>query len=506
MWKLLQKIYQLVRQGFKKETEIPYTLAFTLQNEELVFAYFEPLSHALIQYGSVEFSKEELPEITLAGLAQEKKLKSTECIYILPPSDYQLLLVNKPNTPDEELKTSLRWVIKGFIEESVDLLIIDYFLLPKGHDQKQKLYVATTEIEKIKKINQLLRHAGFRLKQVSIPELSLLNLCNNLPHHTDSLAMLVNDLQKTFIMLIEQQEIRFIRTLKSTNENELCEEIHRTFDYYHAQLGNTIPKKIFLDPYFATQEELIKKLSTDLALPIENIDLNKVVHAIPPIHQEEQARYLNIIGTANSFITAKQSINLGNSFVKTENIRFSFLQMLLISIALFVLLLTTTSYHLIHFYSLKNKANQISKEKNSLTSSIAQLAKKYQSLVSVVGSSKEDSPANASKKQALANILKNYVQPEAQKKRFSSYLTNLSETTPPPIWFEKIHIENNTNLLLLQGRALSTDNIMDFNKKLNEMELFKNFHPRPFDIKKAKEESAFSFNIQDTKEEQEETK
>jgi MSHA biogenesis protein MshI len=499
MWQLLQKFYLLIRPGFKK-TEPLYTLVLTIQNEEIVFAYFEPESYLLRQYGSTPFVKTEPIEITLAKLIQEKKLRLAKCIYVLPVTEYQLLLVNKPDTPDEELKTSIRWVIKDFIEQSIDTLTVDYFLLPKNADQKQKLYVASAETEKIKKINQLIRHAGLTLKQITIPELALLNLCNPMEGTNDCIAFLLRTPQKTFIMIMENQNIHLIRTLKSTNETELCEEINRTFDYYHLQLQHSAPQKLILDPSFIESENLIKKLSTELKLPVESIDLNKAVNAIPPIEKAEQSRYLSLIGAGLK--TAQQSVNLGDSITKTEIVRFSFAKILLLFSSLVFLLLSISSYHILHFYSLKSTANQITKKKNNLTTQINSLTKKYISLSEVVGSGgKENAPANISKKLALDNILKNYVQPNLQKKRFSFYLTSLAETILPSVWLEKIRVENNINLVSLQGYANTTDNIMDFSKKLNETDLFKDFHLRPFDIKKSKEGSAFSFTIETEKKE-----
>src|SRR5690242_7175992 len=51
-------------------------------------------------------------ERQLERVAKELGFGRHQCLALLPPSDYQMLLVEAPNVPALELKTAVRWRIK----------------------------------------------------------------------------------------------------------------------------------------------------------------------------------------------------------------------------------------------------------------------------------------------------------------------------------------------------------------------------------------------------------
>src|SRR5687767_13665814 len=94
-------------------------MAITIENEALKFAHAERASG-------------DKPRLAAAGIrelegpgSEERASKSLhadrrQCLTVLQPKDYQLMLVDAPNVPAIELKKAIRWQVKDLLDYHVD--------------------------------------------------------------------------------------------------------------------------------------------------------------------------------------------------------------------------------------------------------------------------------------------------------------------------------------------------------------------------------------------------
>ncbi|NQZ53052.1 MAG: hypothetical protein HRT93_02240 [Piscirickettsiaceae bacterium] len=66
----------------------------------------------------------------LAKLSKKHQLDTIQCIFILNPDDYQILQIDAPEVPKQELSTALRWHIKDLIDFHIDDVVLDHLELP----------------------------------------------------------------------------------------------------------------------------------------------------------------------------------------------------------------------------------------------------------------------------------------------------------------------------------------------------------------------------------------
>lgn len=115
---------------FAKQTRVPGWFAASVGAQELEFVHGQHSSSgksAITLYGS---HKLEAETQGLQKLGQAMHLGQYQCAALLKPGDYQLLLVEAPNVPKDELKSAIRWRIKDMIDYHIDDATVDVLDIP----------------------------------------------------------------------------------------------------------------------------------------------------------------------------------------------------------------------------------------------------------------------------------------------------------------------------------------------------------------------------------------
>ena len=109
------------------------------------------------------------------------KLPIKDVIAVLPLDRTQLLQIETPTVPPEEIKAAARWRIKDMVEAHLDDLTIDVMRLGDGRPRTvQHLYVIAAVNSAINETNVLLTAAGMELAVIDICETAQRNLQNAL--------------------------------------------------------------------------------------------------------------------------------------------------------------------------------------------------------------------------------------------------------------------------------------------------------------------------------------
>ena len=218
---------------------------------------------------------------TLGEMVAKHNLQASTCHVVLSNQVYQLLQIDKPNVPDNEIASSLPFIAKEFINEAIDTVVFDYFSVP-NQNKINLVYCPKSVVELIVTATE---QAKLELVSIGIEELATANLFNS---HAD-------DDQKTTQMLISQQDhqevnltiiydnqlyfsrrLRGFSRLRDLQENQLDSplldnfslEIQRSADFVVSQLKLPEVKKINLALPSAILEPLISRLQLNFATPV----------------------------------------------------------------------------------------------------------------------------------------------------------------------------------------------------------------------------------------------
>jgi len=122
---------------------------------------------------------EEVNSSALEKLRKEAQLEKARITTLLGANEYQLLMVEAPNVPVDELKASIRWKIKDSLNYHVDDATVDVLQIPSGKygsERPQALYAVAASNETIRKRINLFDKARMELSVIDIAETAQRNI------------------------------------------------------------------------------------------------------------------------------------------------------------------------------------------------------------------------------------------------------------------------------------------------------------------------------------------
>ncbi len=260
-----------------------------------------------------------LTEVTAAALEKVRKdaqLEDAKFTTLLSDSEYQIMMVDAPKVPVDELKTAVRWKIKDSLDYHIDDATVDVLQIPVnkyGSERAQSLYAIAASNETIRKRIELFEKARIDLSVIDIPEMAQRNIAALYEMEGRALAMLAFGDEGGLFTITSDGELFLARRLDITwgqlqdaDENlqkqyldrvEL--EVQRSLDYFDRQFQHIPVSRMLLSaPRSLGQDKL---LTDSLGLSVEMLDIGQAmdIAAVPELSDSEFASYaLPALGAA----------------------------------------------------------------------------------------------------------------------------------------------------------------------------------------------------------------
>ncbi|MDP1928484.1 MAG: agglutinin biogenesis protein MshI [Thiobacillus sp.] len=230
---------------------------------------------------------------------------------VLSAGEYQLLPIDAPPVPPEEMKMAVRWKIKDQIEFPVDDATVDVIRLESGAEASGKLLAVVAHNRVLKKYMELAERAHFNLVAIDIPELAQRNIAALLETPDRVLALLSFTPQGGLLTVTRNGELCFHRHL-DCNTIELAEqdadrrsvvfdrialELQRSLDHIERQHSGWRLDKIVLAPPPAVPG-MADYLRQQLYLPLELADLTALFPGQLPTEADKLAACWFALGGA----------------------------------------------------------------------------------------------------------------------------------------------------------------------------------------------------------------
>lgn len=256
-------------------------------------------------------------EAAFNDLAKEKGLSDFECTTVLDPSEYQLLLVESPNVPREELKSAIRWKIKDLVDYHVNDATVDVIEIPSAPGTTAKsssMYAVAASNEVVQKRVALFNVANVPLRVIDIPEMSQRNLAALYQQPGRAVALLAFSRWGGLLTFSFEGDLVLSRRLEVTSDqlsqkdNEayyrerVSSEVSRSLDHFERQFNGMTVTELLLAP-FPARSGFDEYLRVNIYVPVRNIDLSHEIEfpsgAIPD--EQSQWRCLYTVGAALRF-------------------------------------------------------------------------------------------------------------------------------------------------------------------------------------------------------------
>ncbi|WP_035382764.1 hypothetical protein [Ferriphaselus sp. R-1] len=259
-----------------------------------------------------------IPKVNSAALeklAGEHKLGRLPVTTLLGASEYQIMPVEAPNVPADELNSAVRWLIKDGLNFDVEAVTLDVIRIPSGHSregQGQSYYAVAAPNETIRKRTVLLESARIPLRVIDVPEMAQRNLASLYETPGEAVMMLVADSSGTALTVSSGGELYLSRHISigeyqlddgNTYQrqhawDELAREAQRSLEYFERQFELKIGKVMI-----SLRSELYGRemLEEQLSVPVERVRLADVldISAVARLSNPEfAASMLLLIGAA----------------------------------------------------------------------------------------------------------------------------------------------------------------------------------------------------------------
>jgi MSHA biogenesis protein MshI len=222
----------------------------------------------------------------LESMARQIHMRKKSVRLLLDRSEYQLLQVEAPVVPVEEMKAAVRWQVKDMLRMPLEQVTLDVAPPPEATagDRRAMAYVAAASNEIVRE-----RMLGFRIFSsdvdvIDIPEMAQRNIADRLEEPGRATAVLSMNAAGCLLTASREGTLYFTRHFdlsgglsERTDErrdqfDKLVLDLQRSVDVLEHQFSFLSVSTLWLAP-FAHADELLTLLIEHLYLPARRIDL-----------------------------------------------------------------------------------------------------------------------------------------------------------------------------------------------------------------------------------------
>lgn len=291
----------------------PGWLAISLQPELMHFVHATGSGRQFVvtQCGSQPIANEKDFQRTLKTLGFDRY----DCLTVLSPADYQLLIVDAPDVPDPELKNAARWKIKDMIDYPVDDATVDVMRIPdpRAGMHAHPLYTVAARNEAIRKNMERFSNLRLRLSVIDIVETAQRNIAALLepPHGGVAMVYVAKDhvlctvnfegelyLTRRIDVGLEELE-KLAQGSSDEAKNRILLEVQRSFDHLERQFPFVSVTKLLIAPTPA-DTGLQSYLADNLDIPVEEVRLDELFGRAPGVELDRETawRLFHLLGAA----------------------------------------------------------------------------------------------------------------------------------------------------------------------------------------------------------------
>lgn len=252
------------------------------------------------------------------NLVTDLNLANQHCSLLLAQGEYQLLQIEKPNVPANELKQAVSWKLKDMIDYPVEQATIDVINIPSDpNNANRQSYVYAIAAKNAligNYIQQLIDFSGSGLEVIDIPELAQRNIAAYLEQEGRGLAMLSINSNGGLLTFTSGGELYHTRNIeidtkqiqsedserKSSVFERLSLEIQRSLDNFERQFPYVTINRLVLAPFMG-REDFYDYLKSSLYIQIHRFDLADVFDFEDKVELGDlgmQANLLPVLGAA----------------------------------------------------------------------------------------------------------------------------------------------------------------------------------------------------------------
>lgn len=266
---------------------------------------FPGQSPRLLRAASQPLEAGQSPAVALAKLLDGGKQPLN---ILLPPDQYQLLLVEAPAVLPAEMRQAVRWRLGSLIDFDPRDAMVDVLSLPGQRNRGQHMiYVVVAPIDRLRHTLSTLPAGSQPVHSIDITDMALRNLAARVEDDQRGLATLYFGQQRGLLTITHQGNLHLSRRLDFGNEDldinpvdtfeQIALEVQRSLDYYDSHFDNPPVAALALLPC-SGQSALLTSLDNQLDLRVYSLRADQLLETTLDLTGDCSAELMLAIGAA----------------------------------------------------------------------------------------------------------------------------------------------------------------------------------------------------------------
>jgi MSHA biogenesis protein MshI len=302
-----------MRAWFKKGRKVEGWLAASLGASRVDFAHarFVAGKPLVTVFGSRPLDGE---KHAAEKFAHDLHVDRYECSALLDPSEYQVLTVEAPNVPREELKGAIRWKIKDMVDYHVDDATVDVLDIPPtdASARNHMMYAVAARNDLLQERIREFEEASIPISVIDIRETAQRNVAALYESDDRGVALVYFAESWGLLTINYKRELYLARRLDfgmnqltAANASEdggalerVVVEIQRTLDHFERQYRGIAVARVLVAPT-PSDIGLAEFLRARLGIEVRTVELGEAVSfEVPLPDRETQWRLFHHFGGA----------------------------------------------------------------------------------------------------------------------------------------------------------------------------------------------------------------
>jgi MSHA biogenesis protein MshI len=304
---------------FAKPKQTAGRLAVTLHDDGILTARVTRTPGALPLVEELRFySRDQTSADSGLEILGKEATVTGPCTALLSAGDYQILTLDAPNVPKEELKAAIRWRLKDMLDFHVDDAAIDVLEVPGDKDaptRAHSMLAVAAKNQLIAAHQEQFEKNKLMLDVIDIPEMAQRNIAALFETEGRGLAMLYFDDAGGLLTVSHGGELHLSRRidvslgqLQNPSEKERADyferitvEVQRSLDHFDRHSRHISLSKLLLAPSGSANGALQAYLAANLYVAVETLRLEDVLDISKSpelVNAEGQQRFFLTIGAA----------------------------------------------------------------------------------------------------------------------------------------------------------------------------------------------------------------
>ncbi len=249
----------------------------------------------------------------LRTLGRKLRVDRYRMATLLNAGEYQMISIEAPNVPPNELRDAVRWRVKDLVNHPVEDITIDVLKVPGtggASSRNRWMYAAVAHNDIIRARMKLFQDAKYDLSVIDIPEMAQRNVAALLEAPGQCLALLSFDEASALLTITLEGELYFSRRLSIAGPqftqadeaerqlNRLTIELQRSLDHFDRQFAFLAITRLVLAP-LPDAPKVAQAIARDISLPVDALDLGDIfdLSQAPELKKpHQQSRFFLALG------------------------------------------------------------------------------------------------------------------------------------------------------------------------------------------------------------------